>query len=196
MSNSSQSDSSTLPASRHPRNKRILGAIGALSLLITLCAAPLTASAYAYNGCKWSTPNLNVDIIATSGVSRTAIQSALSNYTAATDVNLTGVTTTGPTFKAQQFNYGDTGWSGLNTRVCPFGNTTSSLVQLNLYYVYNTAAYEGRMRLTWLHEIGHSLGLAHVTTVARVMYTSGLTAYNAGVRNLTFDEINGINALY
>ena len=196
MSNSSQSDSPTLPASRPARNKRMLGAMGALALVISLCAAPLTANAYTYTGCKWPASNLNVNIIGTSGTSGTAIRSALSNYTAATDVNLTGVTTTGPTFTANQFNYGATGWAGINSSVCPFGNTTSSAVRLNLYYTFNTAANEGRLRLIWLHEIGHALGLDHVTTVARVMYTPTSSAYTAGVRNLTSDEKNGINALY
>lgn len=127
---------------------------------------------------------------------RTALYAALNNYTLGTDTNLTGVTTSGPTFTAANNNYGATGWEGQNTWVCPFGVTTSSLARVNDYYVGNLASNEGRIRVIWLHEIGHGLGLDHVATVARVMYTSASQAYNAGVRNLTSDEINGINALY
>lgn len=89
-----------------------------------------------------------------------------------------------------------TGWAGYNNWNCAFGITSSSFARVNDYYNANLASNEGRIRVIWLHEIGHGLGLDHVSTVARVMYTPTSSAYNAGVRNLTFDEINGINALY
>ncbi len=176
---------------------RTLSALSALALAIGIVAAPMPASAYTTTGCKWSTPNLNINLSGTNGTMRTALYAALNNYTLGTDVNLTGVTSSGPTFTANNTNYGATGWEGQNNWGCVFGATNSSNARLNDYYLPNLASNEGRIRVVWLHEVGHGLGLDHVTNVvARVMYTSASDAYYAGVRNLTSDEISGINALY
>lgn len=111
-------------------------------------------------------------------------------------MNLKGVTTSGPTFTAANNNYGATGWEGHNEWNCLFANTTSSVARVNDYYAANLISNAARIKMIWLHEVGHGLGLGHVSTVARVMYTSASGAYNAGVRTLTSDEIKGINALY
>lgn len=76
-----------------------------------------------------------------------------------------------------------------------FGVTTSATSRLNQYYLSNTDP-EDRLKVVWEHEIGHGLGLNHVDTVTRVMYTSASEAYFHGIAGLTFDEINGINDLY
>ena len=178
------------------RSRRMISVVAASLLAVGLLSVPTAASAYTTTGCKWSTGNLNINLSSTNGTMRTALYSALNNYTLGTDTNLTGVTTSGPSFTAANNNYGATGWAGYNNWNCAFGVTSSSLARVNDYYNANLASNEGRIRVIWLHEIGHGLGLDHVTTVARVMYTPTSSAYNAGVRNLTSDEINGINALY
>lgn len=167
-----------------------------IAIVSGLVLAPNAALAYTTTGCKWSTPNLTIDVSLTNGVFRTAINSALNNYTLGTDVNLTSTTSTGPSFTARNTNYGATGWEGQNYYVCPFGNTTSSQARINQYYLFGTSDQEGRIRVVWLHEIGHGLGLNHVTSSSRVMYTSASQAFFNGVRNLTSDEIAGINSLY
>jgi len=71
---------------------------------------------------------------------------------------------------------------------------SSVSVKSNDYYLGGASVT--RMKVVWLHEIGHGLGLDHVGTVKRVMYKSASDAYNAGVTALTDDEISGINKLY
>lgn len=79
--------------------------------------------------------------------------------------------------------------------MCPFWVTTSSLSRLNIYYLHGTEPIN-RLKVVWLHEIGHGLGLDHVTVLHRVMYKSASAAYFDGVTALTSDEISGINHLY
>lgn len=182
--------------SRTQRRRPVAAMASAIALVSGLVLAPTSASAYTTTGCKWSSPNLTIDVSLTNGVFRTAINSALNNYTLGTDVNLTSTTSTGPSFTARNTNYGATGWEGQNYYVCPFGNTTSSQARINQYYLFGTSDQEGRIRVVWLHEIGHGLGLHHVTSSSRVMYTSASQAFFNGVRNLTSDEVAGINSLY
>lgn len=72
--------------------------------------------------------------------------------------------------------------------------THSATSRLNQYYL--GSAVTARPKVVWLHELGHGLGLNHVTPVYHVMYSSATTAYNYGVRALTADEINGIDTIY
>jgi predicted Zn-dependent protease len=153
------------------------------------------ANAYATTGCKWPTGALSINISYVNGNFRTAINQARSNYTSATDVDLTTTDSSGPTFTAANSNYGATGWEGQASWTCLFGTTTAVQARLNQYYLSGSEPVT-RLKVVWAHEIGHGLGLDHVSTVARVMYTSASAAYNAGVTGLTSDEINGINALY
>ncbi|KRF08950.1 hypothetical protein ASH00_04540 [Arthrobacter sp. Soil782] len=129
------------------------------------------------------------------GPYRTAFNYAVSNYNAATQVTLTAVDVSGPTFTARNQNYGVTGWEAQATTNCPFGTTTSSALRMNQYYLQGDEPLN-RLKVVWAHEIGHGLGLAHVSTVARVMHTYPSTSYSVGVSGLTTDDVNGINARY
>lgn len=86
-------------------------------------------------------------------------------------------------------------WEGITYTTWDSSNKlTSAISQLNKHYCDNYA--DATKRVVWLHELGHGWGLGHVTATKRVMYKSASGAYKAGVRALTSDEINGINALY
>lgn len=171
---------------------RIATAVAISAATVLASAAP--ASAYSTTGAKWPATNIQINYSLVNGDYRSGFTSAVGNYRLSTDVNLTGTLNSGPTFTARNTNYGASGWEGQASWTAPFGVTTSAQIRLNDYYLQNAPV--ARLKVVWLHEIGHGLGLDHVSTVARVMYTSATSAYNAGVRNLTSDEINGINALY
>ena len=178
---------------RGSRLSRIATAV-VVFFTLSLFGGAAPASAYATTGAKWPATDIRSNYSYTNGDYRSGFTSAVGNYRINTDVNLTGTLDSGPTFTARNTNYGATGWEGQASWTAPFNVTTSAEIRLNDYYLQGAPV--ARLKVVWLHEIGHGLGLAHVSTVARVMYTSATAAYNAGVRSLTSDEINGINALY
>jgi predicted Zn-dependent protease len=184
------------PRTAAATKRRRLGitAASALALAAALIAIPNAAQAYAYEGPSWGNANLRVYMATTSGTYRTAINQASANYTSATDVNLTNTTTGGPAFSAADVNNGKDGYEGFTTWNAPTGRTVSAHSIVNRSYLAGRAT--ANIKVVWLHELGHGLGLAHVTPLARVMNTSATDAYNAGVRNLTSDEVAGINKKY
>lgn len=167
----------------------------AFAAVEAMVAIPTAAQAYTTTGQKWGNANLRIYVATTSGDYRTSINQASSNYTSSTDVNLTNTTDGGPAFSAANTNAGATGYEGHTDWNYVGGRTTSAHSILNTYYL--SGAPVARLKVVWLHELGHGLGLNHVSGTNRVMYTSASTAYTSGgVRSLTSDEISGINALY
>ncbi|MCJ1715762.1 matrixin family metalloprotease [Microbacterium sp. M1A1_1b] len=176
--------------------RRRLGTITATAVAVAaaLIAIPNVAHAYAYEGPKWPSGNLRIYMNTTSGNYRTAINQASANYTSATDVNLTNTTAGGPTFSAADVNNGADGYEGFTNWFSPNGRTESAHAILNRYYLAGKPT--AQLKVVWLHELGHGLGLAHVGPLARVMHDPASGAYGAGVRNLTSDEVAGINNKY
>jgi len=181
---------------RHSRLRGRVAKGSGVAVVSALCVilSSTPASAYTTTGAKWPATDIQINYSYVNGDYRSGFTSAVGNYRLATDVNLTGTLDSGPTFTARNTNYGATGWEGQADWTAPFGVTTSAQIRLNDYYLQGAPV--DRLKVVWLHEIGHGLGLGHVDTVARVMYTSASAAYNAGVRELTSDEISGINDLY
>jgi len=164
--------------------------------LLLVLSTPISASAYATTGCSWRDLFLYIDYRYVNGNFRTAFQQAASRYTYSTDMDLYPSDSGGNSFTAEHSNYGATGWEGYSTWSCNwFSRTTAATAKLNQYY---PSGFEPitRLKVVWEHELGHGIGLAHVGTVQRVMYSSASDAYFSGVTDLTFDEINGVNALY
>lgn len=170
-------------------------AVALTVLSILALAAPPQASAYVTHGCKWSTGSLRIDWRWVIDNYRTGLSWAAANYTSATDVALTPVNVSGPAWTAVMGSYGATGWEGQASWSCPFSTTHNAQMRLSTFSLPGSTT-PARLKITWAHEIGHVLGLSHVSRTDRVMYTAPGTAYVAGVRALTSDEINGINSLY
>jgi len=158
-----------------------------------MVALPTAAQAYAKLGYNWANGNLRVYVATTSGNYRTAIGQAATNISA-TDVNLTLTNTGGPAFTAAQTNEGATGYEGHTDQIHIGSRTTSAHSFLNTHYLAGKPV--AQLKVVWLHELGHGLGLDHVSGVKHVMYKSASTAYGAGVRNLTADEVSGLNSIY
>lgn len=91
--------------------------------------------------------------------------------------------------------YGNTGWSGKCTNYRDWavgGAIDSSVIDANYTYLkashYNLTKNKG----VFAHEIGHALGLDHVSGSNKLMYDNdGRTVYKP-----TSDEVNGVNHLY
>jgi Matrixin len=91
--------------------------------------------------------------------------------------------------------YGNTGWSGRCTNYRDWivgGDIDSSVIDANYTYLkasnYNLTKNKG----VFSHEIGHALGLGHVSGSNKLMYDNdGRTVYKP-----TQDEIDGVNYLY
>lgn len=104
-----------------------------------------------------------------------------------------GSTTIRPQIVIKSDDYGKTGWSGRATNYREWvttGDYVDSVVQGNLYYLNNYGA--STVKGVWAHELGHALGLDHVSGDNKLMYDNdGRTVYKP-----TSDEINGVNSLY
>lgn len=168
----------------------LAGVVIAAAVLVT----PQVAQAYNLNGCRWNSSSVQLDIRYTNGNFRTALLNAIGNYNGSTDVALSPVYSSGPSFRAENGSYGATGWEGQNSYVCLYW-FSSSTARVNMYYLSGTEPID-RLKMVWLHELGHGLGLDHVSVNTRVMWTSASDAYFNGTTSLTFDEIAGINSLY
>ncbi len=176
---------------------RFSGSIACASALIAatcVFAAP-DASAYTLTGCKFASGTQDVDAgPGVTGNYLNALTNARSDYTANTDVTLTSVAGTG-NINSYVGNAGNTGWEAQAITHCVAGTTYWATVEINSYHLPSSSGLT-RLKVVWEHELGHALGLNHVSSVARVMYSSASTAYANGVTGLTADDKNGINFLY
>ncbi len=183
------------PSVRSRRARVFAKIVTAMAIAVSLVALPNAAFAYTTTGTKWPNGSLQIDWRYVNGSFRTGLSDAVSNYNGSTDVSLSAVDQSGPTWTATNTNYGATGWEGQANWASFFGTTTSCSMMLNQYYLSGTEPVT-RLKVVWAHEAGHCLGLDHVSDSSRVMYTSASQAYFNGVTGLTSDEIDGINSLY
>jgi len=168
----------------------IMATLPAISL-----ASASVANAYTLIGCKWPTNNIYVDTSAMAGTPKAIVTTAINEITAATTANVYPSDVTTSMFRVEDGYFGPTGWEGETLISCSTGIFKSATSRLNLNYLPDTSSQRQR-KVVWEHELGHGLGLNHVSGVLHVMYSYATAAYNAGIITLTADEINGINYLY
>jgi Matrixin len=182
---------------KKPTIKSVL-AIVALAAASTFVSND-AAGAYSLTGCHWGTGNLRIDErdLQTHTTHLNSLQSAVTDLNINTNVNLSNVYVAGPAFVVNLVNSSTVGWEGLTTTNCNFlvGATNSTVSSLNYHYLPNTTNAT-QLKVVWEHELGHALGLDHVSGKNHVMYFYATGAYLYGVNALTADEINGINSLY
>lgn len=165
----------------------------ALVGLTGVSGAP-TADAATYTGCRWGSSQLRFNVDNTSQTARDAINQASGNYTTNTSAKITNISTYSA-WAAQNADFGPNGLHGEARWKCDGNNITyESQTYLNNYYMSGKPV--AQLRVVWLHEMGHSLGLGHSTSTGDVMYECPSCAYSAGTRYLSLDERNAINYLY
>jgi hypothetical protein len=176
------------------RGRSVLLSFSALLLSIGIVAIPSTANAYVLYGWHWASGDLRVHVGSVSGKYRTAISQAGSNITASSDVSMTFTNEAGPSFTAYHYNAGKTGYEGWTDQFRVGSRTQWAHSYLNTYYASSYPT--DRLKVIWLHELSHGLGLNHVSSKKQVMYRSASVAYASGVRNLTTEEVRGLNVMY
>ncbi|KUF08542.1 hypothetical protein AUL38_00040 [Leucobacter sp. G161] len=181
-------------AARTPR-KRVVASVAAIAVaMVFLNIAP--ANAYQLAGCKFPQRIMYVE---TSGIPsgkwNESLASAIQQVRDRTNATLISRST--GQIRTEAGFYGDTGWNAQTYRWCFLGVTSSAKIEMNRSAPQMANGTAARVSLTWQHEFGHALGLAHIDNTRRAMYGGGTqTAWNLGIRNLTAGDIRGINALY
>ena len=163
-----------------------------LGLVLALSATP--AEAYTTTGCKWASSTAKYANNTPSSYN-TAVSSAASAWTSATDINwVTG--SSGVVAYVVAGNYGASGYEGLTTWICNWAGTYQNLnIQLNRHYMDSHNA--ARKKAIVMHEFGHALGLNHSSVRGYpVMATSPSNSYLNGTTSLKPDDIAGANFLY
>lgn len=88
-------------------------------------------------------------------------------------------------------------WDGLTNLYCRNGDYMqgTALTLLNTYYTSQMTRDPDSIESTAGHEIGHALGLGHVSNPA-LMYPDEGRYYNWGIYYPQQDDINGVNSIY
>ncbi|MFD1202026.1 matrixin family metalloprotease [Leucobacter albus] len=181
-------------ASRTPRKKVVASAAVIAVAMVFLNVSP--ANAYQLTGCKFPQRIMYVESSGVpSGKWSESLGSAITQVRDRTNATLISRSTGQISTEARL--YGNTGWNAQATWWCFLGATSSAKIEMNRSASEMANGTAARVSLTWQHEFGHALGLAHIDNTSRVMYGKGTqTPWNLGIRNLTAGDIRGINALY
>lgn len=176
--------------------------IASLSLLLCISFVS-SAFAYTYNGYKWSNvsklnscygddlknkTNSDDTYISIASGAFSSWSTALNNKITFTD-NSTGSCH----FRLQAGFYGNTGWNAQTTYVHVSGSNYLSQASIQ----FNRTAMDNfdyaNNRGVAAHEIGHGLGLSHVTDIYQIMCTYGDGRIVTTPKN---DDIAGVKKLY
>lgn len=158
---------------------------------------PTVAQAYAFlpGGCRQLTGSGNSVNFAVTAVGGYAAgyRSMAAAWSNNTDINFYESLPSSAVVVAHETFGGNNGYYGWANFYCRNGNLTTPT---NIYV--NRSLTDGKdnnaNNEVLLHELGHSLGLDHVSDVNQVMYTYGhAEPYKIAPQG---DDINGVNALY
>ncbi len=175
--------------------RRAISAVATLAIAAgVLVAATLPAEAYATNGCTWSSATLNVRNQMPSGTYSTVAVDSISAWSTSTDVNLSPTTSTSAAWSIKTYDQGANGYSGYSYWTCLLGHFTNAQATLNPYYTdgYSTS----KKRAVAVHELGHTLGLAHASGAVIMNSCPGCMWDSYAFWTPRTDDRNGINALY
>lgn len=172
---------------------RVVALISAALLVLVVIMFPAPAMAYAKNGCYW--PNNPVSWNrAVTGTYATAANAAAASWSSSTDVNMT--MSYASNLKASSKNKGADGYDGYSLTNCPILNVTIAAEWwFNTHYT--TGMPVNKLKAIAVHEFGHTLGLAHVTSNKQIMFHCAACVYNTyGYYTPQSDDKAGMNSIY
>lgn len=171
-------------------------------MMVMICVLSITllatyAQAYSLIGGKQKTKNIvyQINSSLTSGY-HSSLANAMTAWDSATTLTFTKKSST--TQKVQIYvngkDFGKTDWNAQATNYRDWvfgGDYANSVIDANYYYMKDMTS--GIRQGVFAHEIGHTLGLGHVTDTTQVMSTSKM---GRSVNKPGTDDINGIKAIY
>ncbi|RAP26655.1 hypothetical protein C2W64_01371 [Brevibacillus laterosporus] len=168
---------------------------GSLVLLVSLTIAN-TAFAYETTGYEWESDLVRYNYANDLGSDYVdGLKGALSSWNNAVEkyIAFGKDTKKSRTFIYGEENYGKTGWNA-ETSVTPYKGSyyiQTASINPNSYYMDSMSAFDIQGVLG--HELGHVLGLDHVTNKKQIMCTS---AGGRKVNEPGSDDIAGIKSIY
>lgn len=172
--------------------------VASAALVVGMAAAP--ANAYATFGCRWVSNNVSVLSYPPAGY--TIVNSnAKNDWSNNTDVNF--FTGSAADVSINYNNQGLTGWSGIasGSSGCSGGYYSTTIpIVINRYYTDGYTSSQRQSVIT--HELGHSIGLAHVGTASTacssvtIMNPTDSRRFTCSRYSTVADDRNGANAIY
>lgn len=169
----------------------------AVVLLVSIFGLALNdAQAYSLLGGKHRTTSLTYKINSSlTSTYHSSFKSAVAAWDAAVSLSFgPQVGTNRPQIVVNGKDFGNTGWNAQNTNYREFvitGDYVDSVIDANYYYMKDMTEF--KRQGVFGHELGHSLGLDHVTDTSQIMCTS---KDGRAVNKPGNDDIKGVNAIY
>lgn len=171
----------------------------ALLLSAAVMASPFfgwqMASAFTKLGHRIRGKQLDITLVNSPGAYAQGIQDAASVYRTHSDLTV-NINNNSANYCSSTTGYaGNTGWEAMASWSLGAGNTVASAT-ITMNRTYCDGKTVGNLSVVYQHEIGHVLGLGHVSSPRAVMNNSASAAYQNGVRILSADELAGLKEIY